>query len=464
MPLNRKFHFPAKLSITAKRTHQYLQSLWKRHRSKIKYALVALLTIALTEPIKWYYQDLGTTVSQHFQRPEYTIVLAGPEVGPDRNLWSDVLKGMEEAKRDFADVFGKMDITIRTENDGGDAKQAKELAHRLASDKSVLAIIGPCQSSIAQEVLPIYRECGKPLIMPIPTNPTLTENNQKSEVNNIFRLPPTDNSQIDCLANLIQELNKTNAPGSSPQDGPASVAILRDHSNQKYSNYIADGVRDSLEGLSADRNALPPRIIIDGTIGLPGNGLHFTDSMAQMCRHSTRSVVLYVGMRDNGLTLIRQARALGLTCKFVLTDGCVDSHFARLGSTDVEGVYATFPSAAGQSNKSNTTGLQRVNPSFTDYGYDAVAIVANALERLELGEVSPKSLLTKINEAKANRTIKGRVCRYQFDANGDNRNASFHVWEVDSGLWNYCSKPILFEESEVELASHSEHVKDDNKD
>ena len=338
----------------------------------------------------------------------------------------------QELQDEFAATATIPKISMRTVYGHDDPITAIDQARNLAERKQVLVLIGPSQSSIAATVIEIYKDSGKPLLL-LATNPELTEGNYPN-VKTVFRLPPTDRAQVDTLVDLFAPERRptTQFPNPDPPLGgqPRTLAILRDHSNQKYTEYIAVTVRKELEErIQLDNCAPCPRIVVYGVVGAPGATMHVTQTMTSVRPDD----LLFIGSRATALTLIEQAHSLGWSPRIFVTEASVGNGFLKLGGDNVEGVYATFP-ADDQA-------------SFQSYGSDAVSILAKLRSDIQAkghfgilwrdfwGLLS-EDLAEKLDKTRDLGVLaKDLINEYSFNLDGDNTAVRFHIWQVTNGQW-----------------------------
>lgn len=359
-----------------------------------------------------------------FATPQPYVLVIGSDTGANHNLWRDCRAGIEAAALNSA--ITRSEVRFEYADDSGSSQIAQQVLSSHLTNPGLLAIVGPGETEIAKAMLPLIEQHPDvALIMPIPTNPQLTLNNQKRGISNVFRVPPTDQAQIEAIYKHIAE-----------KHSGKSVAIFRDTTNPDYSNYIATGLRAHLEAVD-NSNAPMNAVLLDSIIGgIDGNGLPITDSVVYLAPQ----IVVYIGMRANALTIARQLGRIGDAAPMsptgvswspcvIFTDGCVDTRLLHLGRNDVDGAYAVFPSGTNY----DLPVKYRTVPSFFALGYDSVAVIAEAL-RSAAPSVSRASFIMamQVSRSKAVK-VNGRAIK--FDANGDNIHGEFHLWQVSGGEW-----------------------------
>lgn len=343
------------------------------------------------------------------------IAVLGPREAHDPGypLWSDVLRGVKHAEESLPRLSG---IRIEKIDDHGDPAEARRQAALLNRQGMLIAVVASATSDVAVEVIDELND-DIPIILPVATNPELT--NKGNE--NLYRLPPSDVSQIDTLYGLVTD----QFPGHS-------VMLMRDHQNAKYSAYIADHLRAKLDKCEDNCDNLN-EIIVDGEIGHPGNGIQITDTMEQL----GSNLMVFVGLRDTALTALRQTRSFkDWDVQMIFSDGVVDRDFLRLAKEKGEGIYATFPlGPTCNSQLSDLVPQEWLNqPTYSVYGFDAMYLIAKAPTLDRVG------VYNYLNRAKTNRGgVEAAGATYEFDKNGNSRDTTFHIWRATNGRWEHDS-------------------------
>ncbi|HEX9505806.1 MAG TPA: ABC transporter substrate-binding protein, partial [Acidimicrobiia bacterium] len=181
----------------------------KQHRFARSIALVASLccTIAFA----------GAPAAHAATRPTVTIgVIAPIDAGLTsfgRGIRNSVILAVRQATNK-ASVKG-WNIKVRTFDDSSDPAKGAAAAKKLAADKSVVAVIGPYNSGVAQLAAPVLAKRGLALISPSNTLTSLTEGNDpthpKRQWKTYFRMVGPDSQQAKFLALQAKQLGYTMA-------------------------------------------------------------------------------------------------------------------------------------------------------------------------------------------------------------------------------------------------------------
>ncbi|OQY19869.1 MAG: hypothetical protein B6I34_09140 [Anaerolineaceae bacterium 4572_32.1] len=99
--------------------------------------------------------------------------------GPNESLGTDAQHGVEVAIIDRGQVLGH-DIELVAEDGGCSAEGGQTVATKIASDKTIVAVVGHNCSSSCTPAAPIYTEAGFTMISPSCTAPALTTGDHKA--------------------------------------------------------------------------------------------------------------------------------------------------------------------------------------------------------------------------------------------------------------------------------------------
>lgn len=101
--------------------------------------------------------------------PTYKIALVAPFEGRLRQVGYDAFPAMRLAIRDQINAggVGGANITFVAYNDNGDPQMAERVAHNIAHDPEVLAVIGNFTVSTTLAALDVYSNAGLPVITPL---------------------------------------------------------------------------------------------------------------------------------------------------------------------------------------------------------------------------------------------------------------------------------------------------------
>lgn len=368
------------------------------------------------------------------------IALACPLTGDLGALGQGLKRGVELALQEEAvqDERFPWRIALETFDDRADPKEAVNVANRIISDPSIVAVIGHFNSGCSIPAAQVYAQHGLLMMTPAASNPKLTLQQLEPSwpgVRNVFRVNTTDDVQGSVAAEFVHQRLKA-----------ATMAIL--HDKTAYGQGIAEEFRKRFEALGGK------------TLSFDGITTGEKDFKSLLTRiKGTHPAGLYFGgMFTEGGLLVRQARELGLTAPFVFAEANFDPEFLRIAGESSEGAYLTFlgsppellPTAKRFVEVYNRRYPGKEIKAYDHYAYEVTGILLKALH--QVGPPST-SLGTGFDQAQgrpdrakliaAVRTIHyhGVLGDTTFDAKGDTLNTAITLFEVKHGKFVPLSGP-----------------------
>jgi branched-chain amino acid transport system substrate-binding protein len=345
--------------------------------------------------------------------------------------------------------ISKDDSTVL--KNGHDPAQGAANITALASDSTVMGVVGPFNSSVALAEIPVASTNHLALISPANTNPCLTavvavcsdptiNINTASlypGVHTYFRVIASDVQQGEIDANIAAKvLNATKVYLIDDQEAYGrGLALLF----KKY--YLADGGT------------------IVGQTSLPGSTTTFSTQIS-LAKSEGAQAIFFGGTTGNGCGLVRRDMgSAGFNVPLLGGDGCEDTKFitdANSGAktTEAEGSYATSAPdvtklassaqffsqyAAAYSSKAAPYNDGTKEP-YTAYGYDAMNILLKAIQATLTANggqplASPQAFRDAVVAQLRNTSYDGALGHTTFDANGDTTNTGFTLYKVTGGNW-----------------------------
>ncbi|MFD1524500.1 branched-chain amino acid ABC transporter substrate-binding protein, partial [Pseudonocardia yunnanensis] len=224
-------------------------------------------------------------------------------------------------------------LAFQPEDDQATPQIAGQAATKLASDPSVVGVVGTLNSSTAQVVQPILSERDIPMISPANTGPALTMGENAAtapsrQFDNYFRVATTDLIQGPFAANyLVQTAGKKN------------IAVIDD--GKTYGSGLA-------EQFSQQATKLGAKVVAREKVG--ERDTDFSGVITRI-RALNPDAVYYGGEYPVAGPLSAQLAAAGLNVPLMGGDGIVDAQFVALGgrpgdlATNVGAPAASLPSA-----------------------------------------------------------------------------------------------------------------------
>ncbi len=306
-------------------------------------------------------------------------------------------------------------------DDGSDV-QADRVAMEIVRDPSYLAVIGHAASSTTYEGGKHYSRARLPLLMPIATSPSAVHPPGRLEVAarlpRTFRLAPADVPfQAAAVGLTLREL------------GASSIALIVDDTPgaRRYSFPLKNAIEDYLQ------EQIRLQFPIDKLQAPSYSGL-----IDQIYGEDVDAVV-FVGYASSVISLLASLRdssnSNGSRPAVILTDGCKAPDIEKF----LEGleVYLTFPIASvarldeSQCNPDDLKILRDAvsnesEESYEMFGYDAVLLVAQAVEECVLRGLD-RDCLASVLEDLSQRSFVG-VCEPYSFLGGDNQHSAYYVY------------------------------------
>jgi len=331
-----------------------------------------------------------------------------------------------------------VELDVRDDTTGGvpDPVKGADNIRAFVADPGVLAVIGPFDSSVARDEIPVANPSLLAIVSPVTSSPCLTQDVylpaglspsrtavsckdaglflasalRPSGINNYFRLAPTDQLQgpaaADFLFNSLQVLR---------------AGVISDH--EPYGQALADSFATRFTRLGG---GVVGRLDLDSAAD--------PTAFLRRVRADGAQAIYYGGVTANNGCVIRaeMASVFGTETMvpFAGGDGIAeDPTCVRDAGTAYAGIYATVPAvdpAAVASANQVVSGFKAAFPNRGDYGaytvaaYDATAVVYGGIDRAIdawRGALPPRGTVTvKIGETS---NLAGATGTIGFDAHGD---------------------------------------------
>jgi branched-chain amino acid transport system substrate-binding protein len=342
------------------------------------------------------------------------IGIAGPMTGDQAKMGMDFRNAVSLATEEWNNMGGVLgrEIEIIISDDQRDPKQAVSVANKMVNE-GVVGVIGHFNSSCSIPASDVYNRVGIPMITPASTNPQLTEKGYKG----VFRVCGRDDQQGKVAADfLINHLKLKD------------IAIL--HDKTTYGQGLADEFKKSL-GDKAN-------VVYYG--GIVQGDKDFKMVLTAVKRKKPE-LIFFGGIYPEAGLLVKQAKELGVTAKFMSGDGAIDPKFIEIaGASAAEGTYLTFspdpkniPSAKGFIDKYQSR-YGELGP-YSIYAFDAINIMLTAIK--EANTTEGKTIINKLHSME----FSGALGKIRFDEKGDVTVAPYVVWITKNGKFEEYWKP-----------------------
>ena len=368
-----------------------------------------------------------------------------PVSGTDAAVTLPAQYGVTLAVQQNKDLGNGYTLGVIHKNDegtsGADPSIGAANIQQLISDKTVMAIVGPFNSGVAKQEIPIVNKNTIVLISPTNTNPGLTKK-EFAEENGInfdllhpagkptsyFRLPGTDDVQ-----------GKVNADIALAAPISATSAYVVDD-NTTYGKGIA-------KTFTAEFKAKGGSIV--GSTSITPDQVSNLPQLATTIAGLNPGVVYYGGVTSGGGGALKKALVeKGANMAMVGGDGIADdpawlttagaaavNTYGTVAAPDISGLTSTVAQKFISDYKAAFPGKDLL--PYSASAYDAAMIEITAIK----GLIKDGKDVTRaaVRDAVAATSYDGVTGHITFDANGDNSGAKvFSVYGVGSdGQWKF---------------------------
>lgn len=334
------------------------------------------------------------------------IAVVAPITGKYSDFGQDIVNGVRLAVDEVNSKGGinGRQIQLIVEDEKSGENEAVAAAHLVAGKTDVVGVIGHGSSGATLAASSVYNDNNLALVVPAATNPKITQQGFK----NIFRVPITDDLQGPAILDFV--LDQLHA---------SKIVIV--HNKGAYGEGIANEFQKALHARGLTE------------LTLEGVNPDDKDFRAVLTTIKTLSpeVIFYGGEHPDAAVLLRQAREVGLTARFVMGDGCFSPELIALGGAATEDSIvsniAPLDSPSPEAAKFYTTFLAKHGKivAFAPLAYEAAGILMDAVSKAK--EPTREGVLKALQSPSY--TYTGILGITQFSANGDSkgRKVFFHV-------------------------------------
>ena len=341
-----------------------------------------------------------------------SIGMLAPITGPAASIGGDQLHWAEFYASQWNKVRGHVKIKIVQEDTQLDPSKASTVAQALASNKSIMGVIGPAGSDEVQAVAPILRKAGLAFASGSATRVSLTNGSYKGY---FFRDVPNDGVQGPTAANYM-------FTALGVKSG-SSVMVVDDQ--ESYSTGLADIVGQSLsgKGVKVDRESISQK------------DTDFSSLIAKVTPN-TKVVFLPFQLASQAQLFTQQLRAQGKSAITFGSDGTFDS-----SKFNTSGSYISFFAPDVTTISADAAVVSRFHKAFpgatSPFGapnYVLAQMYANAITKAcKDGKISRAEVRKDFAKVSLPSTILGTPIR--FTANGDLAGAKFHIFKIVNGKY-----------------------------
>lgn len=320
-------------------------------------------------------------------------------------------------------------ITFKIEalDDQGQPSSGQQNATKLVADKSVLGVVGPLNSSVAESMQKVFDDAKLVEVSPANTNPALTQgtNWQTSKsrpYKSYFRTATTDAIQ-----------------------GPFAAQYLFNDAKKKKV-FVIDDKKTYGAGLAATFTEEFKKLggTVAGSEHINPDTKDFS-AVATKVKNSGADVVYYGGEYPQAGPLSKQIKAAGAKIPVIGGDGIYSADFIKLAGATATGDLATsvgapveeLPSAKEFVANYKSAGYKEAYEAYGGYSYDSGWAIIEAVKKVveDNDGKLPSDARAKVAEAMQNVSFDGVTGKVSFDEYGDATNKQLTVYAVKNGAW-----------------------------
>jgi len=325
-----------------------------------------------------------------------------------------------------AGIRNSVDLALREANDKGtipgwelemvpkDDESKPEVGARqaaeLAADPSVVAVVGPYNSGVASETIPVLDRAGLVQISPANTDDTLSrgadfKTNPARPHQNYFRTATLDSYQGAFAADYAIET------------GLRTVVLV--HDRKPVGRGLVDAFRARFEGKGG-------RVLGGVEMVNPGDK-EFLTMLGRIAGHKP-DLIFYGGEYPEASLISRQAREHGIRIPLMGGDGIVDKTYGEVSGpasdgdlgTQIGGPPESLPSAQGFVDLYRRAGYAAPSSPYGALAFDAANTAIRALAKVLKGARSiPDGTRRAVIAEVARTDFLGASGRVKFDDFGD---------------------------------------------
>ncbi|MET7479442.1 branched-chain amino acid ABC transporter substrate-binding protein [Streptomyces sp. NPDC005648] len=312
-------------------------------------------------------------------------------------------------------------------DDQAQASSGQQNATALVADKSVLGVVGPLNSSVAQSMQKVFDDAKLVEVSPANTNPALTQGDkwQTTKVRpfkSYFRTATTDAIQGPFAAEYIYNTAKKK-----------KVFVIDD--KKTYGAGLAATFTEEFKKLGGT---------VVGTQHINPDTKDFS-SVATQVKNSGAEAVYYGGEYPQAGPLSKQIKAAGANIPLAGGDGIFDPTFIKLAGANSTGDLATSVGAPVETLDSakkfvadyKAGGYSEEYGAYGGYSYDSTWAIIQAVKKVvdDNGGKLPSDARAKVTAAMQNVSFDGVTGKVSFDEFGDATNKQLTVYAVKNGAW-----------------------------
>ncbi|MGC0313178.1 branched-chain amino acid ABC transporter substrate-binding protein [Kitasatospora acidiphila] len=299
-------------------------------------------------------------------------------------------------------------------------------ATALVGDSSVLGVVGPLNSGVAQSMQQVFATANLVEISPSNTNPALTQgpnwakNDKKRQFPTYFRTATTDALQGAFAAQY-----------ASGPAGKKKAFVVDD--KQTYGAGLAGIFQNSFTKDGGQ---------VVGTDHVNTGDKDFS-ALVTKIKSSGADLLYYGGQYDESELITKQLKAAGDNIPLMGGDGMYSQTYITTAGTAAEGDLVTsvgvpvntLDSAKDFIAKYKAAGYPGDYDTYGGYSYDAATAIIKAVGTAMAGGAKSLPARTQVVDGVQKADFDGIAGHVSFDQYGDTTNKQLTVYQVKSGQW-----------------------------
>jgi branched-chain amino acid transport system substrate-binding protein len=321
-------------------------------------------------------------------------------------------------------------ITFKVEalDDQGQPSSGQQNATKLVADQSVLGVVGPLNSSVAESMQKVFDDAKLAEVSPANTNPALT---QGTDWNGGTKKRPYKSYYRTATTDAIQ--------------GPFAAQYLFNEAKKK-NVFVIDDKKTYGAGLAATFTAEFKKLggKVAGTEHINPDTKDFSAVVTKV-KSSGADVVYYGGEFPQAGPLSKQIKKSGTNIPLVGGDGIYSADFIKLSgkegvgdlATSVGAPVETLPSAKEFVANYKAAGYKDAYEAYGGYSYDSAWAIIEAVKKVvdANGGKLPSDGRAKIVDALQTVSFDGVTGKVSFDEFGDATNKQLTVYTYKGDAW-----------------------------
>ncbi|MEW2132715.1 branched-chain amino acid ABC transporter substrate-binding protein [Streptomyces sp. NPDC005435] len=316
---------------------------------------------------------------------------------------------------------------IEAKDDQGQPSSGQQNSTAFVTDKNVLGVVGPLNSSVAESMQKVLDDAKLAEVSPANTGVSLTQgpdwqHTKKRQYKSYFRTATTDAVQ-----------------------GPYAAQYVYSKAKKKKV-FVIDDKKTYGAGLAATFTAAFKKLggKVVGTEHINPDTKDFS-AVATKVKNSGADIVYYGGEYPQAGPLSKQIKAAGAKIPLIGGDGIKDDTFIKLGGPAASGDFATsvgapvetLPSAKQFVSDYKAGGYKEDYAAYGGYSYDSAWAIIEAVKKVvdDNGGKLPSDARAKVTAALQNVSFDGVTGKVSFDEYGDATNKQLTVYAVKNGAW-----------------------------